>query len=79
MTPRLTSAQTNKALHLGLSLREVGVLELVLSGKTNLEIAEALGLAESTTKAYFSTIFRVLGVANRAQLLSRIHGGLLDQ
>jgi len=78
-TPRLTPAQTRKALNKGLSLREVGVMELMLSGKSNREIADALGVAESTIKAHCSVVFRALDVANRAQLLSRVHGGLLDR
>ncbi|ATE62692.1 DNA-binding response regulator [Thauera sinica] len=45
------------------------VMELLALGKTNREIADALGLSEGTVKVHMSAIFRALGVSSRAQAL----------
>jgi len=75
---RLSTVQRRNARRLGLTTRETEVLERLLSGDSNKSIAEALGLAESTIKAHCSTIFRLLKVGSRSQVLSRIHEGMLD-
>jgi len=75
---RLSALQRRNARRLGLTTRETEVLERLLSGDSNKSIADALGLAESTIKAHCSTIFRLLKVASRSQVLSRIHEGMLD-
>ena len=75
---RLSTLQRRNARRLGLTTRETEVLERLLSGDSNKSIADALGLAESTIKAHCSTIFRLLKVGSRSQVLSRIHEGMLD-
>ena len=75
---RLSALQRRNARKLGLTSRETEVLERLLSGDSNKHIGEALGLAESTVKAHCSTIFRLLRVASRSQVMSRIHEGMLD-
>lgn len=50
-----------------LSSQQRRILELVVRGKTNREIAAALGLSEKTVKNYLSNAFEKLGVARRAQ------------
>ena len=50
-----------------LSARERQVLELVVEGLTNHEIAQRLYLAESTVKRHLSTAFRRLGVRSRRE------------
>ncbi len=50
-----------------LSQQERKVLLLVIGGKTNKQIAEALFLGEGTVRNYASSIFSKLGVNNRAQ------------
>jgi len=50
-----------------LTKREVRVLKLVASGKTNKEIANKLFLSEKTVKNHLNHIYRKLGVKNRAQ------------
>lgn len=47
--------------------RQRTVLGLIRQGASNKEIAYQLGVTEGTVKAHLTTIFRVLGVANRAQ------------
>ena len=50
----------------GLTGREVEVLELVASGKTNRQIAEALFISEKTVARHVSNIFTKLAVSSRA-------------
>ena len=49
------------------SHREKQVLELLLAGLTNGEIAAQLFLSESTVKSHLASSFRKLGVSSRAE------------
>ena len=49
-----------------LTLRQRDVLELLVEGKSNKEIALTLGLGEGTIKVHMAAIFRYFGVNNRA-------------
>ena len=49
------------------SAREGEVLELIARGFRNAEIAERLGLSESTVKGHASSAFRKLGVSSRRE------------
>ncbi|NBJ10550.1 LuxR C-terminal-related transcriptional regulator [Microvirga arsenatis] len=49
-----------------LTPRQQDVLDLLVQGKTNKEIANALGLGEGTVKIHMAAIFRYFGVNNRA-------------
>jgi LuxR family transcriptional regulator, regulator of acetate metabolism len=60
-----------------LTAREREVIELVSSGATNQEIANALVISESTVKSHVKHILRKLGAANRAEAVSR-HLGMID-
>jgi DNA-binding NarL/FixJ family response regulator len=51
----------------GLSAREVEVLELIVQGKTNKEIAAALSIAEDTVKIHLRNILEKLHLHNRIQ------------
>lgn len=55
-----------------LTFREKEVLELILSGKSNREIAESLCISESTTKTHVYNIFLKYSVKSRAKLISKI-------
>lgn len=59
----------------GLSQREREVVDLVLQGRTNREISEALFIAESTVKKHVNSAFRKLHVTSRWQLLRLRAGG----
>ena len=50
----------------GLTAREVEVLRLVASGKTNRAIAKMLGLSEKTVARHVSNILTKIGVPSRA-------------
>ena len=51
----------------GLTEREVEVLRLIAAGKTNLEIAEELVIAEGTARRHVANIYEKIGAANRAE------------
>ena len=55
----------------GLSNREREVLNLVATGATNNQIAQQLFLSPHTVKDHISSIFRKLGVRNRAEAVQR--------
>ena len=50
-----------------LTRRQTQVLANIAKGKTNQQIAEALGITERTVKNYTRDIFQKLNVANRTQ------------
>jgi DNA-binding NarL/FixJ family response regulator len=55
------------------SRREEDVLALVADGRTNGEIAVALGLRESTVECHLRNLFAKLGVANRTEAAATLH------
>ena len=55
-----------------LSDREAQVVDLVLRGYGNRDVALALGIAPTTAKKHMSSIFTKVGVDSRAQLISRL-------
>lgn len=57
------------AAQFGLTAAQTRVMELMVEGRTNREIADLLGLAEGTVKVHCSAILRALNVPNRAQAL----------
>jgi DNA-binding CsgD family transcriptional regulator len=61
----LTRTQTDAAEH-GLSARELQVLRLLATGKTNHAIAADLVLADKTVDRHVTNIFAKLGVSSRA-------------
>jgi len=54
-----------------LSGRELAVLELLATGRTNKEIAKELFVAQGTVKAHVASVYRKLGVHSRAEAVSR--------
>ncbi|MFB8201052.1 response regulator [Kitasatospora purpeofusca] len=75
--PRAVAARDRLA---GLTPREGEVLRELAVGRSNAEIAAALGMRESTVKAHVSRILTGLGVGNRVQaaLLARDAGTVGD-
>lgn len=53
-----------------LTAREVQVLERAAEGRTNAEVAEALGITTHAVKFHLSSIFRKLDVKNRTEATS---------
>ena len=61
-----------------LTARELEVLELLVEGETNAEIAATLFVTEKTVKTHLSGIFRKLEAANRTQaVIKAIRNGLI--
>ena len=54
-----------------LSPRELEVIGLLVDGRSNKDIADALGLAEKTVRNHVTRLYRKLGVRNRAQAMAR--------
>ena len=55
-----------------LSEREREVLNLLLQGRSNKQIAHALGIAESTVEFHLTNIYRICHVGSRAELLAQL-------
>ncbi|MFN4057888.1 MAG: response regulator [Roseinatronobacter sp.] len=51
----------------GLTARETSVLGLIGRGLRNTEVAQELGLAESTVAGYIKEVYRKLGISSRAE------------
>ncbi len=54
----------------GLTAREQSIVELVVAGAGNAEIASELGIARTTVRNHMTRILRKLGVRTRAQLIA---------
>lgn len=81
-----TAAEPAPDLLARLTPRQRDVLELVVEGKANKEIARILDLGQGTVKIHLAALFRNLGVRNRsaaavagARLLSQAPSGKRDQ
>ncbi|WP_295987912.1 response regulator transcription factor [uncultured Variovorax sp.] len=55
-----------------LNARQVAILDWVLSGKSNKEIAQLSHLTEGTVKNHVSTLLLLFGMRSRAQLISSL-------
>ena len=59
-----------KVSRLGITPRELEILEQIASGKSTREIAEALFVSENTVKTHASRLFDKLGVKRRTQAVA---------
>ncbi len=66
----------SEALHL--TARERQVLELILTARSNREIANELGIEERTVKAHVGRLMRKAGAENRIELSMRALAGALS-
>jgi DNA-binding NarL/FixJ family response regulator len=58
----------------GLTARQKEVLNLLAAGKSNKQIAWALGISEGTVKVHVNAAFRALGVHNRVNATTALLG-----
>jgi ATP/maltotriose-dependent transcriptional regulator MalT len=73
-------AAPSEAQRLGLTERELEVLELVAAGRSNREIGEALFISAKTASVHISNILRKLEVTSRVQAATAAARlGLVDQ
>jgi ATP/maltotriose-dependent transcriptional regulator MalT len=84
MPPRVRTracppAEPSPAERLGLTRREREVLGLLVAGRTNRQIADALFISVKTVGIHVSNILTKLGVANRGEAAALAHhGGLVE-
>lgn len=64
--------KVKKDLYHLLSTREKEVIDLVLAGKRNQEIADQLFIAHSTVKTHINNIYKILEVQNRRQAIEKL-------
>jgi DNA-binding CsgD family transcriptional regulator len=55
--------------YFGITTRERAVLEMVMQGKNNAAIAEALGISEKTVRNHISNLYHKTDTANRVELV----------
>lgn len=76
---RLLAAEAARAAAPSLTFREREVLELVASGKSNLDIAARLFISERTARTHVSHLLMRLGLKSRVQLaLWALENGMVD-
>ncbi|QNN56762.1 response regulator transcription factor [Diaphorobacter ruginosibacter] len=69
-----STPQRMSGADLGLTQRQGQVLDLVLRGKSNRAIAEALSLSEYTVKEHVTGILQKTGCTNRVELITQMQG-----
>lgn len=66
------AARNERAIaSLGLSAREIEVLERIAAGESNKVIARSLSISPNTVKSHASRLFEKLSVASRTQAIER--------
>lgn len=58
-----------------LTSREKEIVELIVGGATNKQVAKELDISERTVKGHLSNVFQKLGVADRLKLVLLVTGG----
>jgi len=78
LPPPVARALESRLPHSALSARELEVLHLLVSGNSNKDIANLLGIAEATVKSHVSTILMRLDVEDRTQaVVAALQRGLV--
>jgi DNA-binding NarL/FixJ family response regulator len=67
LPPGLKPEEESGELDAALTKRQRDVLDLMGEGRSNREIATALGLAEGTVKVHVAAVLKALNVSNRTQ------------
>ena len=69
LDPRLGNWSAAESSAVALSTRELEVLQLIVHGKSNKEIAAVLGLSVNTVSVHRANIMQALGIHNTAELV----------
>jgi DNA-binding NarL/FixJ family response regulator len=69
LDPRLGAVTESAAAAPALSTRELEVLQLIVNGKSNKDIATVLGLSANTVAVHRANIMQALGIHNTAELV----------
>jgi two-component system response regulator DevR len=67
---KITDAISLKNQSIGLTARELEILEILPTGDTVLQMAQQLFVTESTIKTHLAAIYRKLGATNRVQAIN---------
>jgi DNA-binding CsgD family transcriptional regulator len=67
----MTQSDLASAALRGLSPRQVQIIVLIASDKTDKEVAQAAGIAQATVGTYLRLIFAKLGVNSRAAMVGK--------
>lgn len=59
---------------MGISTREGEIIELLVEGKTNSEIAATLYISTNTVKTHIKNIYSKLEISSRIQLFALLRG-----
>jgi DNA-binding NarL/FixJ family response regulator len=79
LDPRLGAFDTDQPSARPLTIRESEVLQLIVHGKSNKEIATILGLSVNTVSVHRANLMQTLGIHNTAELvLYAIRQGLVS-
>lgn len=79
-TPKLGPAVWDEVVGaLSLSPQQARIVELLLCGKRDKQIATALGLTVPTVRTYLARIFVRAGVQDRVELILRVFAIVLDR
>jgi two-component system NarL family response regulator len=70
VSPAIATKLAERATGVNLTTREMAVLRLLAAGKSNHEIADALGISEGTVKIHLTHLFAKLGVASRTEAIA---------
>jgi len=68
-----------KGKKIGLTARQLQILELLRKGLTNSEICRALSISENTVKVHLANIYKILDVTNRTEAVAIGHSLKLDE
>jgi DNA-binding NarL/FixJ family response regulator len=78
LPPPVSRALSSRLPNSDLSVREREVLDLIVKGRSNKEIATELGITESTVKCHVSVILMRLNVSDRTQaVVTALRRGLV--
>ncbi|HTY85572.1 MAG TPA: response regulator transcription factor [Silvibacterium sp.] len=78
LPPTVADALASRMPDSDLSSRELEVLKLLVAGRTNKDIGNALGITEATVKSHVSTILMRLNVSDRTQaVVTALQRGLV--
>jgi DNA-binding NarL/FixJ family response regulator len=69
LDPRLGAVAEKSSAAPALSTRELEVLQLIVNGKSNKDIATVLGLSANTVAVHRANIMQTLGIHNTAELV----------
>lgn len=76
---RALVVSVKEAITASLSAREKEITELIVEGKSNAEIADALCICEKTVKFHITNIFKKMKVRNRTGLTAEYYKAKIEE